>query len=72
MLFEPSSRLGTSTLANMRTNIRITRMVLGPGARRAFSTTSRRLDNYAFIGLGQMVRRRQPLGATVSLALIAN
>lgn len=25
-------------------------------SRRAFSTTPRRLDNYAFVGLGQMVR----------------
>lgn len=31
-------------------------MLRGAAQRRGFATTPRRLDNYAFVGLGQMVR----------------
>lgn len=41
-------------MSMMRANARILGAGLGPHCR-AFSSTPRRLDNYAFIGLGQMV-----------------
>lgn len=43
----------------MKANVRLWRNVQRQG--RAFSTTPRRLDNYAFIGLGQMVSLLSPL-----------
>ena len=40
-------------LKKMKANMRLLQQLRV--SRRAFSTTSRRLDNYAFVGLGQMV-----------------